>query len=369
MILFPELSQFYPTPCLTQLENLTPFTMMYCDKMGPGRRFYDVIVLKASFVLASGPIRFANPPTPIYYADDMWPSPHLTCSSLRTAGDLHLAKPGLDVLVRGHARPSEGRPLRRWRVKVQIVHGQELWLEHSLRVTGPRGWQHRLLGGWTLSEPEPTDAVPIRYELAFGGSWPDEARPSGRAFHDENPSGCGMLPAQQLDPQRPVQAPQWEREDQPIRGVGEVVPVAGLGPLARAWPGRRRFAGTYDAAWRAEAAQLGPLGVPLDYPRDFDPHFFQCAPARQQLHRPLSAHTFLRLEGLLSDPEPLWMPIPHLEVVAFLSKRDGVSARHLFRLDTLEADVDARVLTCVWRLVIPRSLGYTRAILKAWRYA
>lgn len=367
MILFPELSQFYPSPTLTHIENRTPFTLMYCDKMGPGRRFYDVMVLKASFVLSAGPIRFSETPTPIHYADEMWASPHPTCSSLRIAGDLHLAKPGLDVLVRGHARPSAGKPLHRWRVNVQLLNGHDVWLEHSLRVTGPRWWQHRLLRGWTLSEPEPTDAVPIRYELAFGGSWVDPNRPSGRALYDENPSGCGMISPDQRDVQRPIQAPQWELEGHSVRGLGEEVPVAGLGPIARAWPSRRRYAGTYDTAWRAEAAQLGPLGVPLDYPKDFDPHFFQCAPIRQQLHRPLLGNTFLRLEGLLPQPDPLWMPIPHLELTAQLSKGVGTSERHLFRLDTLEVDVDARTLACVWRLVLPRTLGFTHALLEARR--
>ena len=38
-----------PPPALERVRNLTPYAHFQCDKMGPRRIYYDVVVLKATF--------------------------------------------------------------------------------------------------------------------------------------------------------------------------------------------------------------------------------------------------------------------------------------------------------------------------------
>ena len=74
-------------------------------------------------------------------------------------------KPKCDVLFsHAVAHAPEGNPLERWPVGVRIGD----WGKR-LSVCGPRRLK-RSLGGWTLSAPQPVVRVPIRYELAWGGT-------------------------------------------------------------------------------------------------------------------------------------------------------------------------------------------------------
>ena len=49
-----------PWPRLQMVENLSPFIHLHCQKMGPGRRFFDVVTIKGTFVLAPDVLAIAD---------------------------------------------------------------------------------------------------------------------------------------------------------------------------------------------------------------------------------------------------------------------------------------------------------------------
>src|SRR5688572_23025151 len=154
-----------PPPRLRLVENCTPFSCVQFDKMAPGRRFFDIVVVKGVFALTAGCAALLGE-APVYMADEYWDDGEER-SSVRMHGDAVLTKPGTDVIVTGTARTPVPKP--RWDVAV-AVHGRDVRMSHALVATGPRRWEHRRLRGWTLSDPSATREVPIRYELAYGGA-------------------------------------------------------------------------------------------------------------------------------------------------------------------------------------------------------
>src|SRR5262249_45922943 len=146
-------------------------------------------------------------------------------------------------------------------------------VEKALRVHGTRVWYHGAKG-LALSAPQPFEAVPLRWELAFGGS--DFSDPKHPLEEPRNPVGRGVC-RQTRDlidqPRPPIAAPR-----DPVGDSRHPTP-AGVGALGRHWEPRRRYVGTYDDHWMKERMPLPPL--------DFDPRFHQVAPPDQITPQPL----------------------------------------------------------------------------------
>jgi len=210
-----------PDPRLRTVENHTPFAMFQCDKMGVGRKFFDTVVVKGTFALAQGKLERAKEQAEIALVDETWDPDNAERSSLKTAGDVVLTKPSTDVIVTGTARiPGEAR--REWDVAVEVRRRGDRELVYQSRVLGPRRFRHTAEKGWGVTEPEPTVEVPIRYELAYGGSYPipdgergevdaESPRPKpGWVVDRQNPSGTGFFDERALDPSVEYTAPQWQ---------------------------------------------------------------------------------------------------------------------------------------------------------------
>jgi hypothetical protein len=356
-----------PAPRLALVKNLTPFVHFQCQKMAVGRRFHDTVVVKGTFVLAPDTLAIAGEQAPIVFADESWNAAGAARSSLKRAGEVVLAKPGTDVLVTGTARSPAGRALTEWDCAVVVRGPHGTLLSHTLQVTGPRSWVHRALRGWTLTDPEPAVSVPIRYELAYGGSHLDpKSAPADPRWivHEPNPSGSGAF-EDALDRGRAHAAPQWQLRSQPVSAMGREVPAAGFGPVARMWSSRRKYAGTYDQAWEERLHEDAANGLVADYPADFDNTFFQCAGPGLFTREPLRGDEHVGLAGLTGGANDLVLRLPGLKLGASLLAGTGQWQESQMALDTVHFDLDAARVHLCWRLSLDPERDVRAAVIVA----
>lgn len=348
---------------LEHVENYTPFEYFAFEKMGPGRHHHDVLIAKASCALHPSSsrgsdtegIRLLAEAAPIHMADEHHGEPEHT--GLRLTSDTVLIKPGADLWFRGSAVPPPDRRTH-WAAQISLI-GRKQQRTHKLRLTGPRHWQWSLAKGWHLCEPQPVDRLPLRYELAFGGRY---ARKGQWLAHPDNPVGVGFLDPDRLDREAFYPAPQLECLEHPAQRPGKPVPVPGLGPLPRFWASRKRHAGTYDAAWRAQfESQKG-----ADYPSDFDLRFFQAAHPDWTFDHPLEGNEKIEIAGLHGDRVCIGQ-LPALRLEALLQPAAGAAVVAPLRLDTLEIDLDASRLYLTWRITITHRIAVRHAVLRVFK--
>jgi hypothetical protein len=353
-----------PAPRLRTVTNQTGLQHFQCGKMGAGRLFHDIVVVKATVTLSDDPV-VAEKQAPIALADEPWDTDLTEVSSLKRAGDAVLTKPSTDVIITGMARAPGGHPAREWDAAIEVVRGSDTVLVSRAQVLGPRWWRHTTAKGWELTDPEPTLEVPIRYELAYGGAYPvppdgeakaepdpDAPPPAKWVVHPPNPSGTGFFDERAMDPASEYRAPQWQHRDHPITMWNREVPLCGFGPVSRVWSSRIKLAGTYDTAWvkktRAEAAE----GLPADYAPDFDHRFFQCAHPELIALGYLEGDERILLRGLLPDREIGVAQLPRVTILATLLYGDGDGTVERLPLDTVHVDVDKGTVDLCWRLAL-----------------
>ena len=360
-----------PAPRLAQLRNATPFPHFQFDKMGKGRRFHDVVVVCASFVLAPGrlePATFHRGPV---FADEPWDASFATLSSLRAATDVLLRKPDADIYVTGTAHAFDWTPRPAWQAQLQVHRQQQPLLHKALRLTGPRQWDWQPDATQrTLSDPQPALAVPLRYELAYGG-WgfdqgDDESAPP--RTHPANPCGRGWFgsasrddhPAARHAAGQPFPGPQIEYADAPLRQANqEDARPAGFGPVARFWQPRVALAGTYDQAWRERHASQ-PY---MDYADDFDERFFQYAPADQLVAGGLRGDESVHMSGFFASAPQVEFQLPHLWIEALCKDSSGTERSEAMKLDTVHIDLDEMLVHLTWRLTLDQALDTVAADL------
>lgn len=330
---------------------------MAFDKMGPGRRFHDVVVVRGAFDLCEGHVTPSSEQSRPILADQWWNNDNAPHSSLKEAGDILLCKPGTDVFVTGVARVPAGQMQQRWFAGVVLMRQREVLLRHMLELTGPRYWQHSFFRGWHLSNPEASDAVPLRYELAYGGvrlksGQPADAKPEWETYK-ANPSGTGFFNERMMDRDARYPGPQIEDSSQPIRSINKNYPLTGFGPVARFWQARSQYAGTYDAKWREQFQRSHTQGLAPDFPPDFDMRFYQCAPTQLVCRTHLRGDECIGLGGMLADPRPFSTLLPALRINAhILAATQTTASSQAFVLDTVHVDLDTRRLNLSWRLTL-----------------
>jgi hypothetical protein len=349
--------EMLPEPRLRRVDNQTGLSVMQYDKMAPGRKFCDVVVVKASFDLTPDGLMAAPAPGKLCLADRARHSDNPLGSSLAEAGDLILGKPGADIVLTGSLRSLS--PQLHWPVHVAVIdEAQGMTLaDYRCVVTGPRRWQHSRKEGWHLGEAGLTDAVPAEYELAWGGRRADLETPADQwDSHSDNPSGSGFsFDGYSVEDQ--PRGPQWISH----AGFHDIASISqeltGLGPIARFWRSRSSFGGTYDTAWREQFDAGRP-----DYPSDFDLHFFQCAHPALQTAAGLRGDECLSLQGVLQSADAVRVPLPGWTIEAVLG-----NVRFNLPLDTVHLDLDDSRMDLVWHLVLPQALGIERVQLNSRR--
>jgi hypothetical protein len=225
--------------------------------------------------------------------------------SLRTPSDLGGPKAGTDIILLGDAVAPHRRAVPQLDVTVRFGP-----LHRLLRVFGMRTWHKGFFGGLKLTEPQPFESCPLRWELAFGGE--------GDSI---NPVGSGRA-----GPTPNAQPPRIEDPFAPIVDANSRPLPAGVAPVAAHWP------------LRATA----PMGDPR----------------REHVAAPgLTTSGFLRggeafeLTGLVAEGEIRGaLPRTALRV----EYRSQSAASEAFAaLDTVIVQPTERNLTLVWRLHLP----------------
>ncbi len=336
-----------PTSDLEHVKNLSGFAHFTAQKMAPGRVFQDVVVVRGTFDLDEGALRISEKQSPVRFADRYRPGRPAARSSLFSAGDLHLDKPGADVIVSGVARSPSGRAVQRWHCSVAIATGGRSLARLTLEATGPRSYAYSRLSGWRLTDPGPTVEVPIVYELAFGGAF-IQSDGTSRVF-SENPCGVGFEDVDFLDPSTTLIGPQWQLPEAPLSKLGEPGELAGFGPIARNWKSRARFAGTYDAAWKERSSREASERKVPDYAADFSAAFFHAAHPKLRTERPLRGDERVFLHGLVADQPELQFVLPGIAMVAEVLPRHGEFRKDRMTLDTVEIDLESMTVGLVWR--------------------
>lgn len=253
-----------------------------------------------------------------------------TPSSPRYATDFAPWKPRVDVLLVGSCHQPAGKPGLVARPALSVGK-----LRKELVVFGDRRWVEASPGQIVPGEPKPWSSLPLGWEAAFGGPG-FEANPLGKGYTSEAPASVALLPA----------LPNVERPGKPLRSPRDQQEPTGFGPLDRSWSTHRAKLGTYDQRWLETRWPY--------FPDDFDPSFWNSAPADQQLDE-LRGDELVVLEGLLPDRPRAEVELPALRARCFAKRtaEDAPIEEVALRLDTLHVDSDTGIFTLVWRGVLP----------------
>ena len=248
-----------PGPML-QLKNPTPLSASFA--VLPNRDGVDTVyaVVKGTWTLLPT-VALADKPVPVTLADEYFGEPG--ASSLKYASELHIGKPGTDVVLVGQAWAPGGRPAPQTAVRASLAGRQK-----TIGVFGDRIW--RSFG--RSSDPKPFESMPLLFEHAFGGqdaALAEERNPVGKGFAGKRSAGdmVGQPLPNLEDPAALLQRP------------GDRPPPACFGFVAGHWLPRRSFAGTYDEAWQKKRAPY--------LPKDFDPRFFHSGAPELTFDKPL----------------------------------------------------------------------------------
>ncbi|MCW7541342.1 DUF2169 domain-containing protein [Aquabacterium sp. A7-Y] len=141
--------------------------------------------------------------------------------------DAAMPKYGAEFLVSGDACAPGGEPVAGLETRVRLGG-----LSKTLHVFGTRRWEGR-----AFSQPEPFVRMPMGWEQAYGG--PD---------FELNRQGRGRAPVTTAAG-RVHELPQVEYPAQPSVAPNQAIAPASFGPLGPMSPQRKRFDGSYDAAW------------------------------------------------------------------------------------------------------------------------
>lgn len=348
------------------LVNYLPFpNFRFYSTDNAGRKF-GVIIIKGTFEIGEdGRLTAAEEQAPMLFDDQ--DHGELNLSSLWHPADTAPVKPTADIIVNAVARAPGGQPLRSWECGIKVEGPEGTLVEKRLRVTGPRSWLPRwrtplleedrpdwrryrkLFKTWELSEPEPVTEVPLRYELAFGGTIQTGVDDDGNLRWDcepRNPIGRGLIDAEWTDHTVPQPAPQIELAGAPITDPYAHPAPQSLGPIPMAWAPRLRKGGTFDQNW---IDTIWP-----NWPPDYDFAYNNAAHPDLICPRHLAPGDRVTLDNLMPGDGPRSIVVPPVQPMAGLVCADGRAARRAMSLDTLFLDIgarrrDARVFLC-WRL-------------------
>ncbi len=312
---------------MLQLENHTPFKAAIA--LLPDRAGIDTlyVIVKATVTIRPT-LTLADEQVPPAMADEYYGDP--TASSLRIVSDLHIGKPGTDVVLIGSAWAPDGEPVARMQVTMNVADRQK-----TVLVSGNRMWMDG-----SPTAPQRFESMPLVWERAFGGLH----RQGEKVLAEErNPVGCGFAGGRSAGDVQGQPVPNLEDPAAPLKQFGQTAPPACFAPTAPAWLPRRSFAGTYDAAWqRGRAPYL---------PDDFDPRYLQCAPADFAFDRYLQAGERVEVHGVMPDgPISFSIPDARLNIAVTVA---GATEEPPVNLETLSIEPDANRVCFTWRAAVP----------------
>ncbi|MFT3772975.1 MAG: DUF2169 domain-containing protein [Minicystis sp.] len=272
-------------------------------------------------------------------------------SSIKYPSDLCLTKPGTDVIVVAAAHAPGGKAVPSFDAGVRVGP-----LEKTIRVFGLRVWAAH---GSSLSAPQPTTGVEVRYDHAWGGL--DVSDPEKTVEEPRNPVGMGVARDAATLTHQP--APMIEDPQNLMASARTRPPPAGLGAIGRHWEPRRSFVGTYDAAWLKERAPLLPL--------DHDDRVNLCASPGLTATPPLLGGEDVALLNLTPGGGTVSFRIPKLRISVTLHAKGRDPETLVPYLDTVLIDTvrvpesTDVIVELVWRAVFraPRRMKDARLVV------
>jgi hypothetical protein len=323
--------------------NYSPLPVFAAEHRFYNGHQYNLLITKCSFALIPGKALKPLQEQPDIEPEDLFFSEE-EHSSLIYPSDLIPFKKKVDLLVVGSAQPEGGVPTCEWLAHVAINDWNK-----TLKLMGERSWSQGAMGAWTLSNPEPTTAVALRYELAYGGTVGSFVKPD--SFFDQNPLGKGYVGGKPvLDSDNRLPAPQIEYIEDPVKRPNASVRVAGFAPVPDYFESRARLSGTWDSVWEKTTAP--------NIPNDMDLGFWNVAPEDQQLDR-LAGNEKIELIGLLAEGRvEIQLPSYRPRAILYMANEE-TDTRELV-LDTVHIDLDARRVTLRWSNLIDFDEGVSR---------
>lgn len=320
---------------MIELSTRTGALVRLVDDLLPDGAPVKVLVIKQRYLIVAG-VAEPVPGAELRLVDEPWEPG--TTGSPKLPSDLALCKLGTDVIVSGEAMARDGASVTS--LDVFVAAGP---VSRALRVTGTRVW-YESFGGMQLTPPEPFTAVPLRWELAWGGTDHDEA--TGRLAEDpRNPYGRGATLSADRLRHRP--GPQIEDPAAPIVVHDTALVPVGIAATTARMAHRRSFAGTLDDDWQRTRMPLRP--------RDFDLRYFHAAAPGLTTERPLRGDERVQVVNM-SRQGALDFALPRASF--------GVQARTDLGRTAYRADLDTvlllpneSALELVWRSRIPLSPG------------
>ncbi len=310
---------------MPSLENRSPFGASIDVSFDRDGRVCLVVVVAGRFDLPEpgrpGPttLRLSEPQEPPPLQDVFFGDP--ASSSLRREGQSTYTRPGTDIHLLGRAWAPQGRRCTESMVALKVGP-----CALQARICGPRRYVRGPLSV-EATGPEPWESLELRYEHSAGG--PAEPR---------NPVGCGSYPGAREALDQPL--PQIEDPRSATRTWTDRGTPIGFGPIARAWQPRLGFAGTYDQAWIERRAPR--------WPEDLDLRFFQAAPPALVATPHLRGGEPVQVVGC--HPDGAWrfaLPTHRLRARWLFNRAPSQSTE--LRLDAVEVDTEAFVVTLIWR--------------------
>lgn len=296
----------------------------------PDRQGLDTlyVVVKATLVLRPK-LSLAAVQVPVTLADEYHGDP--ADSSLKQTSELHIGKPGTDVMLVGSAWAPAGQVIAESWVRVGVAGRQK-----SIRVFGDRTWSPDGMP----TAPQPFEAMPLVWERAFGGV---HLLPDRVLAEERNPIGVGFAGKRGAEELNGHPVPNLEDPATPLEQLGQVCTPACFAPGAPHWLPRRALAGTYDERWQRTRAPY--------LPADFDPRFLSCAAAELAFDRYLQGNEPVEVHGATPDgPISFNLPMAYLDVQV---KVDGSLERPPVNLETVLIEPDENRLCLTWRAALP----------------
>ncbi len=293
---------------ITAVGDATCATVAYREQ----GQLYATAIIKASFALVPGGVMEPVSPRSINVRDRHHDDDPVR--SLQSASDLVPHLPQADVVLTGRAYGGSLTPVTSCTARLKLSRGGKARLDKSLLVQGPRSGD-----GPTPGRPQPFFDLPLMYERAAGG-------PGDR----HNPVGISADSGRHPN----ISCP-------PGKGT-----VAGFGPVARHWPGRRTHLGKANAKAMETALANGEI---LEIPAQFDWAYFQAAPADQQLDSLYGDETII-LECLHPTVRAIETRLPKIRTVAQLFGPKAPKGKALMLwTDRLIIEPERGVASLTWR--------------------
>ncbi|HEY4366071.1 MAG TPA: DUF2169 domain-containing protein [Steroidobacteraceae bacterium] len=312
---------------MLQLDNQTPFKASIA--VLPDRSGIDTlyVVIKATVTLRPN-LSLAPEQVMPTLADEYYADP--ATSSLRAASEMHIGKPGTDVLLVGHACAADERPVAQMNVSLSVAGRRK-----SVVVSGDRTWSDG-----KPTNPLPFAKMPLVWERAFGGLH----RIGERVLAEErNPVGCGFAGERTADEMQGQPVPNIEDPAAPLRQLGQLATPSCFAPIAAAWLPRRAYAGTYDENWQRQRAPY--------LPDDFDTRFLQCAGGELSFDHYLQGGEPVEISGVTPEGTLTFnVPASPLAIEVVVA---GSAQQPPAKLETLLIEPDENRACLTWRAALP----------------